>query len=48
MDEGFNHTKNVLADKVKNWIKSFNPSLVTALLTDWCKRGVGFVMMQKH
>ena len=48
MDEVFTHTKNLLADKVEEGIKSFDPSRVTALLTDWCKHGVGFVMMQKH
>ena len=38
-------TKNVIADKVENGIKSFSPTLVTALVTDWSKHGVGFVMM---
>ena len=47
MDELFHHIMNVL-DKVEDGIKSLNPKLVTALLTDWCKHGVGFVMMQKH
>ena len=35
MDELFYQTKNALADKVEDRIKSFNPKLVTALLTDW-------------
>ena len=48
MDEVFTHTKNLLADKVEEGIKSFDPARITALLTDWCKHGVGFVMMQKH
>ena len=48
MDEVFTNTKKLLADKVEEGIKSFDPARVTALLTDWCKHGVGFVMMQKH
>ena len=48
MDEMFTHTKHLLADKVEEGIKSYDPARVTALLTDWCKHGVGFVMMQKH
>ena len=48
MDEVFTHTKNLLADKVEEGIKSYDPARVTALLTDCCHHGVGFVMMQKH
>ena len=48
MDKMFTHTKHMLADKVEEGIKSFDPARVTALLTDWCKHGVGFVMMQKQ
>ena len=40
MDEVSTHTKNLF--------KLVDPAKVTALLTDWCKHGVGFVMMQKH
>ena len=45
MDDVCVRTKNVIADKVENGIKSFSPNLVTALLTDWCKHGVSFVIM---
>ena len=48
MDDFFYKTKNEVAEKVEEGIKLFNPTLTTALLTDWCKHGVGFVMMQKH
>ena len=48
MDEVFTHTKNLLADKVEEGIKSYDPARVTALLTECCHHGVGFVMMQKH
>ena len=34
MDELFINTKNTVADKVESRIKSFDPKLVTALLTD--------------
>ena len=46
MDEAFTHTKELLADKVEEGIQSFDPSRVTALLTDWCEHGVGFFLMQ--
>ena len=48
MDEVFSYTKELLALKVEEGIKSFDPARVTALLADWCRHGVGFVMMQKH
>jgi hypothetical protein len=48
VDHVFTETKAELADKVEEGIKSFDPNLVTALITDWCKHGVGFVLMQKH
>jgi hypothetical protein len=44
----FMETKAGLANKVEEGIKSFDPNLVTALLTDWCKHGVGSVLLQKH
>ena len=48
MVELFYKIKNEVADKVEEGINTFNPILTTALLTHWCKHGVGFVMMQKH
>ena len=48
LDEVFAQTRQLLADKVEEGIMSFDPSKPTALLTDWCKHGVGFVMMQKQ
>ena len=48
IDRVFMETKADLANKVEEGIKSFDPNLVTALLTDWCKHGVGFVLLQKH
>ena len=48
LDKIFRGTCDTLADKVEDGIKMFDPYKITALLTDWCKHGVGFLLMQKH
>ena len=41
-------TREVLAKQVEEGIKSYDPKKTTALITDFCKHGVGFLLMQKH
>ena len=45
LDKTFRGTCDTLADKVEDGIKIFDPYKITALLTDWCKHGVGFLLM---
>ena len=37
-----------LADKVEEGMKTFDPNRPTALISDFCKHGVGYVLQQKH
>ena len=35
------------ADNVEEGIKSFDPSRLTALLSDWCRHGVGYILLHE-
>ena len=41
-------SRRKLADKVEEGMKTFDPNRPTALISDFCKQGVGFVLQQKH
>ena len=38
----------VIAREVEKGVTLFDPTLNTAVLTDWCKSGLGYLLMQKH
>ena len=42
------HAKFILVDKVEDGIKISVPYKITPLLTDWCKHGIRFILLQKH
>ena len=44
----FEQAKKVIADKVEDGVKLFDPKLPTGLITDWCQEGIGHIMAQKH
>lgn len=48
VDKVFREVRVQMADRVEEGIKLFDPNKTTALLTDWCKHGLGFLMMQKQ
>ena len=48
LDKLFLETRKLLADTVENGMKTYDPKKTTAIITDFCKHGVGFVLMQKH
>ena len=48
LDNLFKEMRIVIADKVEEGVCLYDPLLKTALLTDWCKIGLGFVLTQKH
>ena len=48
LDQLFRATKEVIAREVEQGIQSFDRTKPTCLLTDWCKTGLGYVLMQKH
>ena len=48
LDNLFLRSRIQLADKIEEGMKSFEASSPTALISDFCKNGVGFVLLQKH
>ena len=40
--------KEQLVDNVKESLKSFEVERDKALMTDWSKMGIGFILTQKH
>lgn len=48
LDGLFKTMRTVIADEVEKGVRLFDPSRKTAILTDWCKAGIGFVLTQKH
>ena len=48
MDKTFQATREILAERIEEGIKLFDPYKITVLLSDWCKHGVGFILAQKH
>ena len=48
LQQTFQATREILADRIEEGIKMFDPYKITMLLTDWCKHGVGYLLAQKH
>lgn len=48
LEELFQETKRVISSEVERGVTSFDPARRTALLTDWCKSGIGFLLMQQY
>ena len=46
LDKLFKKSKDVIVDKVKNGVRSFEIGCPTCLGTDWSKDGLGFVLLQ--
>ena len=44
----FEQAKEVIADRVEDGVRLFDPRLTTGLITDWCQDGMGHIMAQKH
>ena len=44
----FKEAKKVIAEKVKEGVKLYDPKLQTGLLTDWCQESIGHILCQKH
>ena len=48
MDTLFTEAKQIMANRIEEGVKIFDPFKTTLLLTDWCKHGVGYMLAQKH
>ena len=43
----FVEAKEIIANKVEEGVRLFNPKLPTGLLSDWCSEGMGHILCQK-
>ena len=48
LDSLFQQSKTEIINLVHNGIRSFDPKLPTCLQCDWSKKGIGFLLLQKH
>ncbi len=48
MESLFNRAKEEIIRLVKDGVKAFDIKRPTCLITDWCKTGLGFTLVQKH
>ena len=48
INDVFEQAKEVIAERVEEGVKLFDPNLHTGLLTDWCQEGIGHIICQKH
>ena len=44
----FEETREVIVNEVVKDVYSFEVGCWTGVLTDWCKNGIGYVLVQKH
>ena len=47
METAFIYSMTVITDTIKEGVKTFDPKKKTALCTDWSKKGIGFLLLQK-
>ena len=48
LEKLFHESKQLLLNKVKDGVKSFELGRITCVQTDWCKEGIGYLLLQKH
>ena len=48
LQQTFMATRELLAERIEEGIKIFDPYKITMVLSDWCKHGVGYNLAQKH
>ena len=48
LDKLFQASKQEILNKISDGVKSFELGRRTALQTDWCKHGIGYLLLQKH
>ena len=47
IEEAFIKAKETILESVREGVKTFNPELKTCVATDWSKKGIGFILLQK-
>ena len=47
IDRAFEASKAKIIEAIKTGVKTFDPTKITCLATDWCTEGIGFCLLQK-
>ena len=48
LDSAFENSKSQILDAIREGVKIFDVNRSTCLRTDWSKKGIGFLLAQKH
>ena len=48
LQDSFEHAKREIAGQIELGVKTYIPGKPTALVTDWSRSGIGYVLLQKH
>ena len=48
LDEIFHESKAIIIKEIRRGVEIYDKTKPTALVTDWCKDGIGFWLLQKH
>ena len=48
LERAFVESKKLIVEAIKEGVKTFDPRTKTCLATDWSKKGIGFVLLQKR
>ena len=48
LEKAFQESKQVIVKLVRQGVSTFDINRVTCLAPDWCKDGMGFLLLQKH
>ena len=48
LQDTFEYAKKEIADQIQYGVKTYVAGRPTALVTDWSKTGIGYILIQKH
>ena len=48
LDDAFQESKQLIVEAIREGVRIFDPKRRTCLRTDWCKKGIGYILSQKH
>ena len=48
LDKAFTDSKQIIIDAIKEGVQIFDVSKRTCLRPDWSKKGIGYILIQKH
>ena len=48
LEAAFQESKWLIIEAIREGVRIFDPARRTCLRTDWCKKGIGYILSQKH